>query len=294
MKNKLMGALCLSLAASIWGGMYVVSKYVLNFIPPITLVWYRYVIGFMTLFVALKYVEHKSNNRVKISFKDWLLVAWIGFIGYFVSISLQFIGTRLSDAHTGSLITSATPAFIVLFARIILKEQLTLRKILALFISTVGVIVVIGWDVDEGSYFLGRIILVGAALTWALLSVYVKVVSKRLSSLVITTYGILFALIFTTPSMLWEAKNNIIFINEPLIIWGILYLGVVSTGIAFFLWNKGMELMDAGIGSLFFFFQPVVGSFLGWLLLNEHLSLNFFIGALFILTGVLTVTVKRE
>ncbi|WP_207638333.1 EamA family transporter [Desulfoscipio gibsoniae] len=51
-------------------------------------------------------------------------MSWIGFIGYFVSISFQFIGTKLSDAHTGALITSATPAFIVFFGRFVLKETL--------------------------------------------------------------------------------------------------------------------------------------------------------------------------
>ncbi|MBL1704302.1 EamA family transporter, partial [Klebsiella pneumoniae] len=41
MKQTILGAICLSLATSIWGGMYVVSKYVLDFIPPLTLVWLR-------------------------------------------------------------------------------------------------------------------------------------------------------------------------------------------------------------------------------------------------------------
>ena len=294
MTDTFIGALCLSLAASIWGGMYVVSKYVLDFIPPITLVWYRYVVGFVALYAILKFVEKKSKTPVSISRRDWLLIAWIGFIGYFVSISFQFIGTKLSDAHTGSLVTAATPAFIVLFARIILKEELTIRKIIALFLSTLGVFIVIGWDIKAGSYFLGSVILVGAALTWALLSIYVKLASKYQSSLTITTYAVLFALIFTTPFMLWENSGNIIFINDTTILLGILYLGVISTAGAFFLWNKGMELMDAGIGSIFFFFQPVVGSFLGWLLLNERLNLNFFLGGIFIIIGVLIVTIKKE
>lgn len=117
MKNRLLGAICLSLAASIWGGMYVVSKYVLDFIPPITLVWLRYIIAFVLLFAILKIVQFKTKSGgAKKGSRDWLLLAWIGFIGYFVSITCQFIGTKLSDAHTGALITSATPAFMIVFA----------------------------------------------------------------------------------------------------------------------------------------------------------------------------------
>ncbi|MNN39530.1 EamA-like transporter family protein [compost metagenome] len=51
MKNKLLGSLYLSLAASIWGGMYVVVKVLVDVIPPLELVWMRYVIAFVALLI---------------------------------------------------------------------------------------------------------------------------------------------------------------------------------------------------------------------------------------------------
>ncbi|MBM7702403.1 DMT family transporter [Metabacillus iocasae] len=293
MKSTVVGAICLSLAASIWGGMYVVSKYVLEEIPPMTLVWLRYVIGLVVLMTLVKWSTRKQ--KVMITKRDWGLFVWIGFIGYFVSIACQFIGTKLSDAHTGALITSATPAFMVLFARFILHEALTIRKGLSLILATGGVVIVVGVDKNLGSEHVGSWILVLAAVTWALLSVYVKVAAKRHSSLTITTYAILFACLFTTPFMMMEMSRVGIGELDGLIIFGVLYLGIVSTAGAFFLWNKGLELMDAGVGSLFFFFQPIVGAFFGWLLLNEVLEASFFVGALFIVAGVVIATwVKKE
>ncbi|ENB9403777.1 MULTISPECIES: DMT family transporter [Bacillus cereus group] len=294
MKQTILGAICLSLAASIWGGMYVVSKYVLDFIPPLTLVWLRFIIAFVVLYMILKITEKKQKKIVTIRKKDWLLFAWIGFIGYFISITCQFIGTKLSDAHTGSLVTSATPAFMIIFAAIILKEKLTARRLLSTIIATIGVIIVIGWDIEIGSYFIGTIILVGAAITWALLSIYVKIASARFSSLVITTYAIFFSLFFITPFMLWELQSNSIETVNTYVILGVVYLGVVSTAGAFFLWNKGLELMDASIGSLFFFFQPIIGSLLGWLLLNETLNSNFFIGGILIVCSVFITTFEKK
>ena len=294
MKQTILGAICLSLAASIWGGMYVVSKYVLDFIPPLTLVWLRFIIAFVVLYMILKITEKKQKKTVTIRKKDWLLFAWIGFIGYFISITCQFIGTKLSDAHTGSLVTSATPAFMVIFAAIILKEKLTARRLLSTIIATIGVIIVIGWDIEIGSYFIGTIILVGAAITWALLSIYVKIASIQFSSLVITTYAIFFSLFFITPFMIWELQAASIGTVNTYVILGVLYLGIVSTAGAFFLWNKGLELLDASIGSLFFFFQPIVGSLLGWLLLNETLNSNFFIGGILIICSVLITTFEKK
>ncbi|HHT7220569.1 TPA: DMT family transporter [Bacillus cereus] len=294
MKQTILGAICLSLAASIWGGMYVVSKYVLDFIPPLTLVWLRFIIAFVVLYGILKLAEKKQKKKVTIRKKDWLLFAWIGFIGYFISITCQFIGTKLSDAHTGSLVTSATPAFMVIFAALILKEKLTARRLLSTIIATIGVIIVIGWDIEIGSYFIGTIILVGAAITWALLSIYVKIASIQFSSLVITTYAIFFSLFFITPFMIWELQTSSIGTVNTYVILGVLYLGIVSTAGAFFLWNKGLELIDTSIGSLFFFFQPIVGSLLGWLLLNETLNSNFFIGGILIICSVFITTFEKK
>ncbi|PEA02403.1 DMT family transporter [Bacillus cereus] len=294
MKQTILGAICLSLAASIWGGMYVVSKYVLDFIPPLTLVWLRFIIAFVVLYGILKLAEKKQKKKVTIRKKDWLLFAWIGFIGYFISITCQFIGTKLSDAHTGSLVTSATPAFMVIFAALILKEKLSARRLLSTILATIGVIIVIGWDIEIGSYFIGTIILVGAAITWALLSIYVKIASIQFSSLVITTYAIFFSLFFITPFMIWELQTSSIGTVNTYVIFGVLYLGIVSTAGAFFLWNKGLELIDASIGSLFFFFQPIVGSLLGWLLLNETLNSNFFIGGILIICSVLITTFEKK
>ncbi|AMR03544.1 TPA: DMT family transporter [Bacillus thuringiensis] len=294
MKQTILGAICLSLAASIWGGMYVVSKYVLDFIPPLTLVWLRFIIAFVVLYGILKLAEKKQKKKVTIRKKDWLLFAWIGFIGYFISITCQFIGTKLSDAHTGSLVTSATPAFMAIFAALILKEKLTAHRLLSTIIATIGVIIVIGWDIEIGSYFIGTIILVGAAITWALLSIYVKIASIQFSSLVITTYAIFFSLFFITPFMIGELQTSSIGTVNTYVILGVLYLGIVSTAGAFFLWNKGLDLMDASIGSLFFFFQPIVGSLLGWLLLNETLNSNFFIGGMLIICSVFITTFEKK
>ncbi len=79
MKQNILGAICLSLAASIWGGMYVVSKYVLDFIPPLTLVWLRFIIAFVVLYFILKIAEKKQKKKVTIRKKrlapirlDWI------------------------------------------------------------------------------------------------------------------------------------------------------------------------------------------------------------------------------
>jgi len=83
-----------------------------------------------------------------------------------VSVGLQFIGTRLSSAHNGAIITSASPAFILLFAWMMLGERLTTRKLLSVLMATAGVIIVVGWDSGAGGGAMalaGNLALIGAA-----------------------------------------------------------------------------------------------------------------------------------
>ncbi len=300
MRKSLLGSICLTLTASIWGGMYVVSKYVLQDISPFPLLFLRYAIGVVVL-AAVLWITSRRNRRAPSTqlssrtawWKSVILFAWIGFIGYFISVGAQFVGTKLADAHTGALVTSASPAFIFVFARFILGERLSRRKVGSLVLAIIGVIVVVGWNFSKGTHFLGNLYLLLAAVTWALLSVYAKVAAKYHSSLTVTTYALAFALVFTAPVAYhqWDS-HQLQALSHPLLLLGVLYLGLVSTALAFFLWNKGMELMDAGPGSLFFFFQPVVGGLFGWLLLREQLTWNFFAGGVLIVAGVAMAVVN--
>jgi len=286
MQNRYLGALYLSLAASIWGGMYVVSKIVLTVVPALPLVWLRYVIALIALFI----MGIMGQVSWRIQKKDLPLIIAIGIIGYVISISTQFIGTKLSTAQLGSVITSSTPALMVLFAYPILKEKVTWRKTISVILATLGVLMIIGLGGMDKSFQLGGLILVIAAITWALMSVLVKLIPQHYSPLVITTYAILVAaIVLIPPTLLQLHEINVDLLLEPRIVGGILYLGIVSTALAFYLWNKGLQMLDAGAGGIYFFFQPLVGTLLGWIILGEQVSFSFWLGTLLVIAGVLLV-----
>jgi len=280
------GQLYLILAASIWGGLYVVSKVVLEVVPPLVLVWLRYLIALITLGL-LGAVLRQSWQLQK---RHLPLVAAIGVIGYFLSIWAQFVGTKLSSAQMGAVITSATPAFMALFARILLKEAITLRKMVAVCLATIGVLLVVGIGVVDATTQRGGLMLVVAALTWALMSVLIKLVPSHYSQLVVTTYAMLAAATVMTPLALAEFRPDAgQWLVQPKIWGGVLYIGVVATAGAFYFWTKGLQLVDATQAGLYFFFQPLVGTILGWLCLGEQVGFSFWLGTLLIIGSVLLV-----
>lgn len=291
MKNTLLGSIYLTLAASIWGGMYVVVKVVVSVIPPLELVWMRYLVAI----VALLIIGFITRQKWRIEKRYFLLIIAIGVIGNAISIVAQETGTMLSTAQMGAIITSSTPAFMVIFARILLKERLTLKKGLSVCLATIGVFLIVGiGDVDLSSK-LGGIALLIAALTWALMSVLVKRLPSDLSQIVVTTYSILVALIVLTPFVLPRLHAiNISELAHPKIWGGLLYLGIVSTAGGFLLWNRGLQMLNASSGGIFFFFQPVVGTLLGWLILGENIGTTFWIGSILILSGVLFVMIEKK
>jgi len=287
-QNTLMGLFAGLAAASIWGGMYVVSKVVLEVIPPFALLTLRLIMGTITLGIVIYFRKNKTTLTKELFWKS----ALVGFVGYGISLGFQFVGTKLSTASNGSLVTSATPAFVLLFAPFLLGERTTTRRILALAVSTLGVIAVIDPRTAElsPSLFWGNMSLLAAALTWALYSVLVRKVSKSVDLLTSSAIMLLGGLPSSLLFGMWEIQTQGIGKITIGIIFGLLFLGIISTAIAMFLWNYAFAELPAAIASLTFFAQPVVGTLLGWFFLAEKITPLFLAGGILIGIGILIAT----
>jgi drug/metabolite transporter (DMT)-like permease len=302
---KLFGIISGLAAASIWGGMYVVSDVVLQTVPPFTLLTIRLLLGMMSLGAMAWLVSRRASPQLPNAVGSYApLLALTGFVGYGLSLGFQFWGTDLSTAANGALITSASPAFIAIFAYWLLRERLTPARILALIVATVGVVIVV-FDpagIRLGSDVLwGNVALFGAAVTWGLYSVLVKrATTQGIPTLTITVMAPAGGLLVAVPMMLWELTaggeqlGQIIGAMTPNLIGGILFLGIICTALAVYLWNKAFEILEATVASLLFFAQPIVGAVLSAWLLKEPLGLQFFLGGGLILVAVLVISLERQ
>lgn len=284
MRNLLLGALLLSLAGSIWGAMFIAVRWSIFTIPPIPLVWLRYGTGLIALSALMIYT--KSSWHIEPDDRKLLILS--ALVGQTLSIVTQETGTMLTSAQTGSVITAATPAFMVVFGCWLLREKFTAGRALSVLLATLGVLCIV-FDPDNFQMnALGGVSLFVAAVTWALMSVLLKFLA-RYSVITLTFYGVLTAFLLLTPYGLWWLATQADFaaMAAPSVWGSVLYLGFVSTTAGFCLWNKGLTYMDASIGGLFMFFQPVVGTYLGWLLLDEPVTRYFWLGFALIAAGVI-------
>jgi drug/metabolite transporter (DMT)-like permease len=291
MNKTIIGLLCGLGAASIWGGMYVVSKVVLEIIPPFSLVTLRLLLGAITLAIVLFIRGFPTISRQQIA-----QVLSVGFVGYGVSLSLQFLGTKLSTAANGSLVTSATPAFVLLFAWMLLGETITARRLLSLLLATLGVIAVIDPRSAQlnPDLFLGNLMLIGAAVTWALYSVLVRKVTQNTDVLLFSLIAFMGGVPVSVPASAWELSTLGIGEISLGVVGGVLFLGIISTGMAMVLWNTAFAYVDASLASLTFFAQPIVGTFLGWLFLAERITPLFLLGGFLIGIGLIISSRKPD
>ncbi|KRL44133.1 hypothetical protein FD29_GL000250 [Companilactobacillus mindensis DSM 14500] len=269
--------------------MFVVVKIIVDEVHPIQLVWLEYLISLVFL---IGYSIMKGE-KWHINWPDLKLIFWIGVIGNTISLVAQEMGTGLSNAQTGSVITSTIPAFMIIFGWLILKEPLDKVKIFSVIIAILGVVMIVGLKMSGTNVILGIVLLILTAITWALMSVLIKKV-KTYSSLQITIMSTVVAVVCLTPFILSD-MSSLTSINffDPKVILSLLYIGGVSTAIAYVMWNKGLKVISASSSGLFYLIQPIVGSFLGWLLLGEQISIGFIIGSAMILASV-WISVKFE
>jgi drug/metabolite transporter (DMT)-like permease len=282
--GSLRGAFYGITAASIWGGMYVVSDVVLHTIPPFTLLTLRLIIGAAILAAILLLRQH----QLMLPRQDAMRLLGVGLVGFGISLGAQFVGTKLATAINGAVVTSASPAFILLFAWLILREPLNLIRIGSVALASVGVLIVLdlsNFDLSSQT-FVGNLSLTIAALTWGAYSVLVRRFSAHYSTLVISFYALAGGLLLSVPTTGLELASQPVGTITFGVIIGILYLGVISTALAMFLWNRAFALVEASLASLFFFAQPLVGVLLATALLHQPITPRLLFGGLLIIGGV--------
>lgn len=279
MKNKKMGYFYLLTTFILWGSLYVVSKFVLGKLPPFTISFIRFTIAFF----ALSILQGKTKRKIEKS--DYKYVLLIGVAGYFVAVGAQLLGTKFASAAIASLMNSLNPVTMTLFAVILLGEAITFGKIAGIMLALGGVYVILGTG-GENAGLLGIVLSLFSVVLWSVVSVMTRKVTQKYEPLQITRSGVGVAAFFYLPVCLWEASYERGIHMDASCILALIYMGVICTGIAYFLWNKSLSMLEAGTCSAFYPIQPLVSAALGILVLGEKVSITFWMGAALIVAGV--------
>lgn len=279
-KNKTLGFTYLILVFVLWGSLYVVSKYVLGKMPTFTISFLRFTLAFM----ALSIFQRKNKDTNIKEARPYILL--IGAAGYFFAVGAQLLGTKYAGASLASLINSLNPITMMIFAAVILKEKLTVKKVFGIIMAVAGVYAILGGKA-AGINIAGIILSLFAVFLWSLVSVYTREATQKYESLQITRYAVLVAAVCYFPVSVVEIATSGGLQIDLSCILALIYMGVICTGVAYLLWNKSLAILPAGTCSAFYPIQPLVSTILGVILLKESVGFNFFIGLVLIALGVI-------
>lgn len=295
-------------AAALWGGMYVVSKWGFSLIPPITLGFFRVVLGAAALWLLVRVraasggssVANASSFEAGVDRGDW--TAFLALGGWVtLTIVTQFVGTELTNASQGALLTVLTPVFTVALGAAVLEERVTREKALGIGVAAVGTAAVLAGQYDLARIAAGNAVGIGlllvAGVAWAGYTVWGFRIVRKYSALTAATYSTIAA----TPMLAALSVAELVYLDLgpsdiPIGVesaFAVLYLGLGSTAAAWYLWYKGLEYVPAGTVAAFFFAQPVVGAALGAALLGESLGAGFLGGGTLMAIGIWIVSRER-
>jgi len=286
------------LVAIIWGLSWAIGRMLTLELPPMTGAWLRYILTmiifylwFMVMAINGKKVRWFPDNTK--TMKSLILIAFTGVLCY------QFFfmhGMYYTAAGDASLIITFNPIFTVILAAPLLGQPISKKMFLGLFCGFLGVGIVTGWSPNTQIRFeeriFGDLLILLASLSWATTTNMTKRLMEgkdgenNYSSLEIVVWYSLIGTIMITPFMIYETWNYGIPRPSEEGWIAILYLGGLSTVLAYYWFTIGIEKLGATAASSYIFLVPVFGILGGWWLLEEQLGYSMIIGFLMILIGV--------
>lgn len=277
-------------ASSIFGFSFLFTKIGLVSVnnEPFDLISSRFTIAAILLLVLKLTGIIKLNYRGK-NIKLLLLLSLFQPVLYFI---FETYGIKLtSSSETGTMI-ALIPVIVTVLASIFLKEKTNIKQVLFILISLSGVLVINLPKFQGKGSLLGMLLLLLTVISAAFYSIISRKLSQTFSPLESTFVMMwLGAIVFNSISIVRHLLNNNINtyftpFKNPTFLISVVYLGVLSSVVAFFLLNYTYSKLKASEASSFANIATVVSIFAGIIILKESFDLYQGIGIFLILFGV--------
>lgn len=276
-KNVLKVYLMLVTTFFLWGSIYVATRYLsVVGMPSTVIVCGRNLIGVVPL-----YFMARGSRGVKIAKEDRKYFVLVAVMGYYGTFLINMMGVARAGASVSALINTVNPVTISVLAAVILKEPIRRIQVVCIVLALVGAYVVLAGAESSGQFF-GLVLILLSVVTWSIASVYIRRLGAKYPPVLITFYGMGLSLVFHIPTAAWTVvqQGGIHMDGKAILL--LLYLGVLASGMAQFLWSRSLSLLPATTCSLFYPLQPVFSAILGVIFLGETFGPNFWIGMVII------------
>ena len=277
----------------IWGSTYLMNKIAVMEIAPLFLASCRFLTAGLLILIIAKFLK----LNIKITPKQIMNSAIAGFLFLVYGNGVFVWALKYVDTGFAALLASTQPLFVLFLMRLIDGKKMQKKSIIGVFLGGVGMYLLVSQDAittKEGT-ILGVFMILSCVLSWSYGSIFVAKADVPKNFLVSTGYQMVIAgfllgissLVLNEP---WKMPVNWSFKAQI----AMLLLVIFGSIIAFTAFNYLLKVVSTEKVATSAYVNPVVALVLGWLFLEETLTLQSIIAALVLLTGVYFINSRKK
>ncbi len=265
----------------------VVARGGVEFVPPISLAFWRWTAVFIIL-LPFTFVSLKKNYKIII--KEYKKLFFLGAMGCGVCGAFPFLAGKTTTITNMGIIYTSSPIFIILISSLFFGEKINIFKIIGLISCLTGVFtIIIKGDLNlliNLKFTIGDLWMLAASIGWALYSIYLFYWKTKLQIFQRFALVAFFGAVSLFPFYIIE---EFIFqrtsFNSDFFFWVI--FAAISPGIiAFILYSKAQERLGASLTGFTLYVFTVYAAIYGFLLFDEKLEFFHYIGTILVFFGV--------
>jgi drug/metabolite transporter (DMT)-like permease len=278
--------LLLAVAPLCWAGNVVLARGVIHLIPPVGFAFWRWTLAF---FLLLPFAWKKAAEDWPVVRRHWKIMAFLGLTGITGFNTLLYTGVHTTTAINGALIQTAMPALVILISLAAFRERVKRLQVSGVILCMAGAaLVVLRGNLSalgQMTFVRGDVVIAVAVVLYALYSAFLK---KRPPihplSFLLCSFGV--GVLGLIPLYLTELAVRGGFALGGEVMLSILYVATFPSIVAYFCWNRGIDLIGPSRGGLFITLIPVFASAMAFVWLDEALRGYHLAGLLLIFFGM--------
>lgn len=290
-KTRIKGHLAAASSILIWGFAFISTKVLLNSFTPIEILFYRFVLVYMFLFVLSPRPVMPKLNRTE------LLYMGAGFCcaSHFMFTN---VGLTYTLASNVGVLTAVAPLFTAIISYFVISKDSIHRNFIIGFVITITGVAIINFN---GNFMLklnplGDILILCGVLVWAVYCVIMVFINNEGLTLIQQTRKIFFyGLFFLAPVLIFsDFQFGLSRFANIEILGNMFFLAFVALGLSFLTWNFAVGILGSVKTATYLYFSPIVTIVASIIILHEPITWISLTGSVLIILGLVVSERKKK
>ena len=283
-------------ATFFWALGHPLGKIIVREVHPFALGTVTLMTGFVCM--LLYCLVTKRIGKIKQFSRKHIWASFgIGLLCFFLYQILTFSALKRIPASMNAILVSTNVILIMILAGLFLRERIGILRIFAIFLAAAGVVFVIfnaGFKLGGQVDLIGFAFSIGAALSFAIYSVFGKNVLERNDPIIVVTLALLSGGVLLSLLAIVTGTASTL-VSASLKVWLLMILlGVGMIGISYPLWFFCLKRLPASQISVYIYMSPVFAVLLSLVILKEWFFWPFWLGAALVLGGIVIANSKLK